>query len=163
MNSQIPTTTPANEQYPVFVYGTLRPGGHNYGTFLDGRVSESAKVTLNGLEMFGSPNDGFPYVALGEGKVVGELLNIKSEVYDNTVFELDFLEGFYEAGDAQNHYERKLIEITNEDGETARFWIYVVDGEMEKHVRESRERLENGDWLAAVKNAPRNPAHYGKR
>lgn len=132
--------------YPVLVYGTLRPGGSNYGHFLAGRTTNERTIGLNGFRMLGG--QGYPYVIKGdaEDKIVGTLCDIDPAKYDDVVEGLDFLEG-YRGPDEDNHYDRVLIKFTLGNGEVVKAWTYLANRSMVGRIVKNLPVVEHGDWL----------------
>lgn len=132
------------ENLPALVYGTLRPGQHNYTTFLEGMTTKETTVRVNGFRMYGG--GGFPYIteADADESIVAELVYIDPEVYGRVLRGLDFLEG-YRSDEGPNHYDRitATVEI---NGETVEAWIYVA-GDYAKGGLDKLPVVEHGDWI----------------
>lgn len=130
--------------FPVLVYGTLRPGGSNYTHFLEGRTTRERTIGLNGFRMHGG--QGFPYVVAGEAEdtIVATLCDVAVDAYDEVVEGLDFLEGYRGPG-LQNHYDRVLIQFTL-NGELVQAWTYLANDSMHGHIS-YLPVVEHGDWL----------------
>lgn len=132
------------KEYPVLVYGTLRPGGTNYENFLAGDTTSEENVQIHGFSMYS--NVGYPYLTTGEGTVTATLVSVKPEEYDATMYGLDFLEGYRgEDPGRANHYNRRLATFTHEGAEK-KAWIYVLP-EQKKHQVSSLPHISGGDWL----------------
>jgi gamma-glutamylcyclotransferase (GGCT)/AIG2-like uncharacterized protein YtfP len=131
-------------QYPVLVYGTLRPGCGNYNAFLAGNTVLEQDVAIDGFDMY--TNGGFPYLVDGDSTVTATLVYLDSENYDETMQGLDFLEGFHGEGSYMNHYDRRLLKFTV-DGLDRQAWIYIASEHTGARVRETLPLIEHGDWL----------------
>lgn len=132
------------EQLPVFVYGTLRPGGRNHDRFLRGRTAAARPARLSGAVLYEGP--GFPYAVAGpEGEIRGELLTLTAGRYAETLAALDELEG-YVPGGAGNLYDRLVCEVSLEDGARARCWVYVAAEPVARRLRAEGVRVPGGDW-----------------
>lgn len=142
-------------RYPVLVYGTLRPGGSNYGYFLAGSTISESTVTLEGFRMLGGM--GFPYVIAGmeTEKIVGTLCEIDAEDYEDVVSQLDMLEGYLGHGDDRNHYDRILVDVDSE-GETVKAWMYIASQHTKGYYLEDLPIVESGDWLTFYETQKRN-------
>jgi len=137
------TCDDASATYPIFVYGTLRPGEHNYRCLLAAVSSYECRASLKGAAMFAGP--GFPYVTRrGVGAVTGDLIWVDD--YQTTLARLDQLEG-YQGPDAHNHYDRILTEVTTDTGEPVTAWVYFA-GDLVDLQR--LQPIESGDWFADV-------------
>jgi len=132
-------------QYPVLVYGTLRPGCGNYTYCLKGRTVFEQEVTLDGFVMHS--NGGFPYLVDGDSTVVATLvyLNPEPEMFADTMEGLDGLEGFYGEGNPMNHYDRRLIDFES-DGLIGKAWVYIASTRAQERVKELAV-IESGDWM----------------
>jgi len=103
----------------VFVYGTLMQGfGNNY--LLRSSKFLGKAVTAFNYQMY---QEGIPYVAEGvksKFPVKGELY----EVNEDTLMELDYLEGFNENDYSGSWYKRKLISVIDDNNQTHKAYIY---------------------------------------
>lgn len=137
-------------QYPVLVYGTLRPTGGNYEYLLEGETTDEQDVTLHGFTMYGE--SGCPYLALGDRTIVATLMHLDTERYNLVMGSLDGLEGFRGEGNPMNNYDRILHTFTM-DGVEIQAWIYVASANLLPDIIRSTPILEGGDWIAHVKTS----------
>ena len=108
---------------PVFVYGTLRPGHVNYQRLLAGRAIRETPAQAAGLALYGH---GLPYAVPTAGAVtIGALIHIDPAGYDQTLADLDRLEGFRPGRPDRSHYIRARWAITA-GGDTVTAWIYLA-------------------------------------
>ena len=114
---------------PIFVYGTLMPGFSNYELYLRDKTEKGLPATTKG-KMYDVGS--FPAVVDDDGNVKGYLIYIKSN-YEKILKSLDELEGYL--------YERNIIEVSLETGETEFAWIYhwVLS-------TDSLVEIPSGDW-----------------
>lgn len=123
---------------PVFVYGTLRKGHGNY-RLLAGRTVDEARAVVDGI-LHAAPHGGFPCAVEGDGVIVGELMFIGDEVFDETMYALDMLEGYHENNPKRSMYLRKVVTATTPQGEDFEaymyFWNYDRVGDL----------IPSGDW-----------------
>lgn len=138
-------------EYPVLVYGTLRPGCGNYRNFLEGRTVHEETVSVEGFAMHG--RSGFPYLLLGERTIVGTLVYIAPDLYKRTLKGLDSLEGFYGVGQRMNHYDRKLVTFDFNDV-TRKAWVYVANHALSRDIQNQLPVIESGDWLLHTNRIP---------
>lgn len=144
MKNSTPTIVPVEDQKPVLVYGTLRPGCGNYEVFLQGHTCKEEVIKVAGLGMYGV--GGFPYVrAEEEGVITATLVTLKPGHYSHVMQSLDFLEGYRGVGKS-NHYERKLAVIRNSAGERVEAWVYVVEGVNAERLPIQFVPTPGGDW-----------------
>ena len=96
----------------IFVYGTLKVGGHFARRFNDQRV-KSKRGTIKGT-MF-NIGGNFPGVVLnGKNTITGEVHEYSDG--KNVESELDRIEGFYAEGHKNNMYNKRKVEVETEDG-----------------------------------------------
>ncbi len=108
---------------PIFVYGTLRPGEKNYGRFLQGRTRRETPATVAGRLFFVS-DGGYPYLEPGTGRVFGEVVELDSDGYAETLRALDGLEEYDSTNEADSVYLRRQTTATLADGRQLRVWCY---------------------------------------
>lgn len=132
------------KQYPVLVYGTLRPYCGNYERFLEGYTTKEVTVKLDGFTMWG--NQGFPYLTRGDRTITATLVTIDEDRYAEVLLSLDWLEGYHGENTYSNHYDRVLHTFTHE-GKEYSAWIYVASKGFERFVKENYPILESGDWF----------------
>jgi gamma-glutamylcyclotransferase (GGCT)/AIG2-like uncharacterized protein YtfP len=132
--------------FPIFVYGTLRPGEANHDLFLRGRTRSVEPGRLHGAVLYDGP--GYPYAVEEPGGTVhGELVTPSPEAYGELLVALDRLEG-YTPGDPRNLYERVGREVTRAgDGRAVRTWVYVAAPAVAARLRDRGKIIESGDWL----------------
>lgn len=135
------------EKLPFFVYGTLRHGEGNYSWALRDRTSNETPARLDNAVMF--DNHGFPYVALrpGAGSVIGEIMEVPEDLYEDVQNDLDGLEGFYGPNFANNFYNRVTATVHTDDGQAVRVWVYVLPVKDIARIEEQLDVIPSGDWI----------------
>ena len=160
------------KKLPFFVYGTLRPGERNYVYLLQGRtVREEAGWWLPGAQLYlyssneaytylkdgaqdYQPKGAYPYMTEGSGRVAGHLIELRPEIYNDLLTELDWLEGFSEdALPEQNEYVREVREIEHENGAKTNAWVYLASSHALARQKPNLQVIESGDWLEWRKNS----------
>lgn len=131
------------KQTPAFVYGTLREGFRNYARLLEGNTTNIEQATLEGFEMY-SVHDSFPAILPAEGTIVGELITIKEEIYDQVLRNLDRLEGYNPQSKDNSMYLREKREVITSNGEKVEAYVYIWN------ESEPRQKVESGDWKQFV-------------
>lgn len=111
------------EQLPVFVYGTLRPGEKNYRRYLAGRTISEVAATASG-QLYFVADGGYPYVIQGEGSVVGKLVYLVPDRYEQTLQDLDALEEYVPGDEKNSVYLRRRALVRLPDGNERVAWIY---------------------------------------
>ncbi|MER5478169.1 gamma-glutamylcyclotransferase family protein [Streptomyces sp. NPDC002734] len=151
--------SPRTERLPVFVYGTLRPGGLYHPSYLLGRTTAEEPATLRGVVLHEGP--GYPY-ALEEdgaepgagraadvepGVVRGDLVTLAEVGYERVLDALDQLEE-YRPGDPSSLYLRAVREVTRtRDGATVLAWVYLAAPRLAARLRAEGRVIAGGDWF----------------
>jgi gamma-glutamylcyclotransferase (GGCT)/AIG2-like uncharacterized protein YtfP len=138
---------PTVEHLPVFAYGTLRPGEHNYG-IVEAYVFRHEPASLDNASLYYGP--GFPYLVEGGTEVRGELLYISVADWPQAIRALDYLEGIDTGNTVNGHYQRvqKFVTCVNENGELGarRAWVYMAGVHSANRARLSGALIKSGDW-----------------
>lgn len=147
----------SREHIPYFVYGTLRTGCGNWDWALQGRTDETILSVLPDYDMYAPPNAGFPAIAssdkpMGESAgVVGELVYVPDDLYDDVTHDLDRLEGWHPDNPASSLYLKvaRNVAYVNADGRTAkqRAWVYEMGSSLKARWAHPENLVESGDWL----------------
>ncbi|MGL5347540.1 MAG: gamma-glutamylcyclotransferase family protein [Peptostreptococcaceae bacterium] len=127
----------------VFVYGSLRSDMFNYKVYLDGKVEENKKGTIEG-DLFHIENKGYPAVIPGDKEVVGELMTFKD--FEATLGELDELEAYEKGAEDENEYNRVVVDVTLEDGTSEKAYYYEYNPPADYNKEDELIPVENGDW-----------------
>jgi len=126
----------------VFVYGTLKPGGHYWPEFCEGKVAAQTPAKIRG-ELY-DLQVGYPGLILkGESWVRGSVLEFKTE---KDFLRLDYLEGFVPGRrESQNEYNRLRVPCFDLEGKSlGEVWTYeMTTATMTRH---SGALITNGDW-----------------
>lgn len=142
------------QPYPVFVYGTLRPGQGNYRLMGDA-VNTYTSGVVKGVGIYG-PTRGFPYAAEHQDDnaiTVGEVVWLSNDYTGVKARQnLDYLEGFSSDYPTNSHYERVLKTINIKDNlgndKEVKAWMYLARG-YSKSALEEKDRIIHGDWVQA--------------
>jgi gamma-glutamylcyclotransferase (GGCT)/AIG2-like uncharacterized protein YtfP len=144
------------KQYPVLVYGTLRPTGGNYENFLIGATTAEFTVRLDGFTMY--DNGMFPYLDRGDSTITATLLFLDEEQYTDRMAVLDRLEGYAEDR-TRNHYDR-ILHTFNVGDLTVQAWMYLASpSTMARAHQGGIEVVESGDWIAYEARYPLIPTY----
>ncbi|MFP4157319.1 MAG: gamma-glutamylcyclotransferase [Opitutales bacterium] len=126
----------------VFVYGTLKPGGHYWPRFCEGKVADPVPAKVRG-ELY-DLHIGYPGLRLiGDSWVQGYCLTFRNEA---DFLQLDQLEGY--APDRpveQNEYLRLKLPCADLSGAwLGEVWAYEITKWMlQKH---NATRIPDGNW-----------------
>lgn len=135
------------DRLPVFVYGTLRNGQRNY-SLLAGRTAAEYPARADGLVLFGQR---IPFaVERDGGVVVGELMVLDDDHYEQAMVDLDGLERYYEDRLDESLYVRVIRSVRYQrldgDWETTKAWLYLVGAAAAGRYHEG-ELVPDGDWV----------------
>ncbi|MEU4683276.1 gamma-glutamylcyclotransferase family protein [Streptomyces xinghaiensis] len=129
---------------PVFVYGTLRPGGRHHTRLLHGRTDHEEPARLPGAVLYEGP--GFPYAVEEPGREVhGHLITPRAAHYGELLAGLDALEG-YTPGEPATFYERCARDVLRADGRAVRAWVYFAAEPVARGLRATGTRVPGGRW-----------------
>jgi len=120
----------------VFVYGTLKVGGHFAKSFDKVRRS-SVKATTGGKLI--SVQGRFPGLLPGDGVVHGEI-----HEYDDikgVIHAMDSIEGYHESHPKESLYRRELIEVETESGDIEEAYAYFFN-----QSPDGMDEVESGVW-----------------
>lgn len=124
-----------------FVYGTLKVGGAFAGVFDEFRIN-SKKAVLEGYDLY---NLGwFPGIIEGNGKVMGEIHEYKSEDIDWIRRQFDRIEGYSEIVPESSMYLRKELNIKTENGDIEEAYVYVFNKKNNEGLE--HKKIEHGFW-----------------
>ena len=131
-----------NQNFKVFVYGTLKPRGQYWPEFCEGKVLSQTPAKIRG-ELY-DLHVGYPGLLLrGDEWVHGFILEFSNE---RDLERLDYLEGYVpNRPDSQNEYNRLKAICYNANGEAlGEAWTYEMTSATLERQRGTR--IESGDW-----------------
>jgi gamma-glutamylcyclotransferase (GGCT)/AIG2-like uncharacterized protein YtfP len=131
-----------NAPIKVFVYGTLKPGGHYWPQFCEGKVLTQTPAKIHG-ELY-DLHVGYPGLILrGEAWVLGYLLEFSEEAH---LDRLDELEGYAPGrAESQNEYNRVKVACFDLEGASlSEVWAYEMT--VATTERHKGSLIESGDW-----------------
>ncbi len=142
------------EQYPLFVYGTLRPGNSNYPHYLAGRTQHEEHATLLGAALY---TEGvYPYLTVEpelvrpDDRVQGTLIAVRPDVYAAVLHDVDQLEDYVDGRRRGNLYERVVRQVATASG-TVEAYVYVASAETVARIREGHMmRVNSEEWHAGA-------------
>ncbi|WP_051302699.1 gamma-glutamylcyclotransferase family protein [Salibacterium aidingense] len=127
---------------PVFVYGTLRNGLHNYKRVLEGLTKQERSGTMTG-RLYAADHERFPcLVKEGNTVIQGEVMYIKEDRYEKVLRALDRLEGYEEGNPADSDYIRETVTVIDETGSEVEAYTYFWNQPIGLG-----EHITSGDWL----------------
>lgn len=138
-------------QLPIFTYGTLRPGHHNFGLLADVVVA-TMPATTEGLQLLDA--GPYPYAVYGPGRVHGDLITVGIDDFATTLADLDRLEGFDRHSPAHSHYQRVTTQVTTATGDVVLAWVYVAGPTTDTS---DCVPIPGGDWAARPATPGQDP------
>lgn len=136
-------------QRPFFVYGTLKPGGSNYISYLAGRTSTEQAAWIAGAALYTPGMYPFlvrnPDLVRPGDQVSGTVITIRSGLYHQIVSLLDELED-YRPGQPDNLYERVVLTAQSASGPVDA-WTYVAGAQALASIRSGKMlKVDGGVW-----------------
>ena len=147
------------EELPVFVYGTLRTGQGNWSHLLAGNTTSEHPAVAPNHVMW---SRGIAFIAdgegEGEGEVIGDLMIIDREIYQEVMVNLDRLEGIHNRQTGAGYSYCRVKRVVMVDGREVEAWMYHGSSEVVGGFRTNGEkyRVSSGDWLEWQKETGRN-------
>jgi gamma-glutamylcyclotransferase (GGCT)/AIG2-like uncharacterized protein YtfP len=132
----------SQSEYTVFVYGTLKPGGHYWSRYCGGKVNEVRPAQIRGTLY--DLHVGYPGVRFGASTgVQGYLLTFKRQA---DFMELDVLEGFIAGRDPEhNEYNRCKVACFSPQGDPlGEVWAYEMSAA--RIAQMGGTPIEDGNW-----------------
>jgi gamma-glutamylcyclotransferase (GGCT)/AIG2-like uncharacterized protein YtfP len=130
-------------QLPLFVYGTLRPGGERYH-LVESYLAAVQPAEMAGLQLWDLGL--YPMAIEGMGRVRGDLLALDPEHYEPVLARLDRVESV----DPENPTQpgglywraRRTVILPGCGGPLPEAWVYL--GTADRAMR--GRRIQSGDW-----------------
>jgi gamma-glutamylcyclotransferase (GGCT)/AIG2-like uncharacterized protein YtfP len=135
-----------NKETLVFVYGTLKPGGHYHEEYCGGFQFESEKARVRG-QLFDFPQLGYPGAVEATDTWIQGYLFAFAHPESEVLAKLDHLEGYHpETSTHQNEYYRQKVPyyIVSESLKSGEAWCYFMEAEAIKCL--GGVPISNGDW-----------------
>lgn len=131
----------------LFVYGSLREGFFNYNKYLDKKVVVKYDAILNGMKLYHMPYKGYPAITPGNDTILGEIMVINEDVYDETVKAMDEMEGFISENNPENEYHKVVLEVENlQTNEKEKCFVYFYNKDKDKVFENEAIYIQSGDW-----------------
>ena len=131
----------------LFVYGSLREGFFNYEKYLDGNVAETKMAKLANMKLYHMPYKGYPAIMFGKDTVIGEIMVLHEDRYEETMKAMDEMEGFISEGNPENEYHKVVLEVENlETNEKEPCFVYFYNKDKDKLFDSRAIYIPHGDW-----------------
>jgi len=126
---------------PIFVYGTLREGLHDYERVLKGKTENIVNATIEGFDMLNLGTS--PGIITGSNIIVGEVVSVAPNMYLQTLQLLDRLEGYNPSQKGKSRYHREIRKVTLEDGTAVDAYVYIYNVKLGTDY----PVIDSGDWV----------------
>ena len=151
----------ARSSHPVFVYGTLKPGGYYFSSYCEGKVRSTLPAMIRAW-LYHLPREGYPAVVLprtcsADVPWVHGCVHFFADQAD--ALALDPLEGYNPgAPDSENEYNRvKVTAFDSAKSPMATVWTYVMS--RERVAALNGQIVAGGNWVVGLNRpAPIRPA-----
>lgn len=131
----------------LFVYGSLREGFFNYEKYLAGNVEEAKMAKLSNMKLYHMPYKGYPAIMFGKDTVIGEIMVLHEEHYEETIKAMDEMEGFMGEGNPENEYHKVILEVENIDtNEKEPCFVYFYNKDKDILFDSNAIYIPHGDW-----------------
>lgn len=131
----------------IFVYGSLREGFFNYDKYLDGKVVKKEDAMLKGMKLYHMPYKGYPAITPGNDNILGEIMVINEDDYEETVKAMDEMEGFISENNPDNEYHKVILEVENlQTNEIEKCFVYFYNKDKDFMFDSESVYIPSGDW-----------------
>ncbi len=131
----------------LFVYGSLREGFFNYNKYLNGKVIEKKEAKLENMKLYHMPYKGYPAITFGEDVVLGEIMVLNEDFYEETMSALDEMEGFISEQNPENEYHKVILEVENlHTNEKENCFVYFYNKDKDSLFNSNSVYIPHGDW-----------------
>lgn len=138
------------ENLPFFVYGTLLPNQPNYYLWKDS-IADTKNGIIRNYQLFDMGH--YPMIVESEGNnVVGMLMYIKTEDYEEITKIIDNLEGYNPENHGNSAYNREIRDIKLENGELEKALIYIGSEDFVK----KDNTVKRGNWVKHISSKNKN-------
>lgn len=130
-----------------FVYGTLKQGYSNSHLIPKESIVSIKKSYLDDHSIYQHPRFNYPCMVEEDGRVFGELVEIKEEYLKDVLYYVDRLEGFCGEEDLDNNYYNRKIRKVTYDGKEVEAYVYIFNTKWSPLF----EKIEDGIFLSGGK------------
>lgn len=124
------------KNYPMFVYGTLRPGGQLHPMIHNVMVRRPAPASIGGFQLYANPSKTYPYMTAGlmDDEVQGDILIVEEGKEFHDVVNMEVGAG----------YDLVIVPAVLSDGSIIDAIAFVLPQECYAWLG---TRIRSGDWL----------------
>ena len=137
----------------LFVYGSLREGFFNYNKYLTNKVIEKRAAKLENMRLYHMPYKGYPAITSGDDTVIGEIMVIREDAYEDTMKAMDEMEGFIGENNPENEYHKVILEVENlHTNKKEKCFVYFYNKEKDTFFDNMAIYIPHGDWKEYMLN-----------
>ena len=131
----------------LFVYGSLREGFFNYDKYLNGKVTQKKDAKLENMKLYHMPYKGYPAITFGKDTVLGEIMVLNEDDYEETMSAMDDMEGFISEANPENEYHKVILEVENlHTKEKEKCFVYFYNKDKDPLFDSNSVYVPHGDW-----------------
>ncbi|WP_050614079.1 gamma-glutamylcyclotransferase family protein [Bacillus testis] len=131
----------------LFVYGSLREGFFNYNKYLTNKVIEKKEAKLNNMKLHHLPYKGYPAITFGEDVVMGEIMVLSEDHYEDAMKAMDEMEGFISENNPENEYHKVIMEVENlHTNKKEKCFVYFYNKDRDPLFDSRAIYIPHGDW-----------------
>ncbi|MGN1402296.1 MAG: gamma-glutamylcyclotransferase family protein [Bacillus sp. (in: firmicutes)] len=131
----------------LFVYGSLREDFFNYTKYLDGMVLKKMAAKLENMKLHHMPYKGYPALTHGKDIILGEIMVLRDDCYDDVMKAVDEMEGFIGENDPDNEYHKVILNVINlETKEEEKCFVYFYNKDKDPLFDNQAVYIPHGDW-----------------
>ena len=137
----------------LFVYGSLREGFFNYDKYLNGKVVEKKDAKLENMKLYHMPYKGYPAITFGTDIVLGEIMVLNEDYYEDTMSAMDEMEGFISEKNPENEYHKVILEVENlHTKEKEKCFVYFYNKDKDRLFDSRAIYIPHGNWKEYMLN-----------
>lgn len=111
-----------------FVYGTLMEGMSNHKVIPQEAIESIEKASISNMDLYLYPSGTFPCMIPGNGIVRGEVITIKPEFVEISLYLMDQLEGYDDSNlKEDNFYNREVKAVALDSNEYVEAYAYIYN------------------------------------
>lgn len=130
----------------LFVYGTLKRG-ESHHSLVERCVRSIRRASVPGRLL---DVGDFPALIDGEGRAYGELFEFDALDVPRILELVDRLEGFLPGDEVTSLFERRVVQVTTEDGSVHAAYAYLYNLHLPLIPLESLRQVHGGEWSGCV-------------
>ena len=99
------------------------------------------------------PYKGYPAITSGDDPVIGEIMVIREDAYEDTMKAMDAMEGFIGDHNPDNEYHKVILEVENlHTNKKEKCFVYFYNKEKDSLFDNRAVYIPHGDWKEYMLN-----------